>query len=74
MSIHWTKDHPEDDFSSRTGTDENGNTFHMPANGETITVTTPDGRNGLGWTPTEALQSVVQPAATADALSAPAGE
>lgn len=65
MTIRWTKDHPQDDFSSRTGVDENGNTFHMPANGETVTVATPDGRHGMGWTPSEALQSAAQPVITA---------
>jgi hypothetical protein len=53
--ITWTVDHPGEDYSSRTGTDEDGNTFHVPANGETVTVKTADGREAIGWTAEEAL-------------------
>ncbi len=55
--ITWTKDHPEATYSSFTGRDENGNVFHQSANLETVTVTTPDGRQGMGWTAEQALKS-----------------
>lgn len=30
--------------------DEHGNYWHKTANREVITVTTPDGQSGMGWT------------------------
>jgi len=56
--ITWTKDHPEADYSTRTGKDENGNVFHMNASLEIVTVVTSHGHTGMGWTAEEALKNV----------------
>ena len=49
MKIEW---------KNRTGKDAQGNIYRSPEHGETVTVETPDGRKGCGWTPEEALQNV----------------
>jgi hypothetical protein len=46
MEIKWVKG---------VGTDAQNNVYRSPENGETVTVETPDGRTGCGWTPEEAL-------------------
>ena len=56
MKIDWKLDHPEAEFSGRTGTDEAGNRYNENAAREVVTCTTPDGRTGTGWTPEEALR------------------
>jgi hypothetical protein len=61
MKINWTVDHPEANYSTKTGTDEAGNRFRMTANGEVVTVTTPDGREGQGWTAEQALANATRP-------------
>jgi len=48
--IKWTHE-PDCTWSGR---DEAGNTYHSPANKETVTVTLKDGRTGFGWTAEEA--------------------
>jgi hypothetical protein len=55
MKITWKDDDPGFGYSSATGHDEDGNTYHTPANMETVSVVTPDGRQGFGWTAEEAL-------------------
>ena len=57
MTIKWTKDYEDMVYSSHTGIDEVGNVYHESANQETVSVTTPDGKHGIGWTASEALDS-----------------
>lgn len=54
MTIRWEK------TKSRTwkGIDDDGNMYSMPGSQETCTVRTPDGYEGFGWTPEEALSNV----------------
>ena len=52
-TIIWTKDHPEAKYSTYTGIDKDGNVYHQTAN--VITVTLPDGRKGVGWSPAGAF-------------------
>ena len=58
MTIKWTEDYPKSMYSSMTGIDEAGNIYRTPANRETVTITTPDGRKAIGWTAEDALKSV----------------
>lgn len=44
-----------------TSSDNDGNKYFMPANQETCTVRTPDGYEGFGWTPEEALSNAEKP-------------
>ena len=57
MNIQWTNDHPEAEFSSRTGIDEAGNRYHEDAAREVVSCTMPDGRTGTDWTPEKALRN-----------------
>lgn len=59
MKIDWKTDHPEAEFSSRTGTDEAGNRYFEDASGERVNCRTPDGRVGFAWTPEEALRDAL---------------
>ena len=59
MKIDWKLDHPEAEFSGRTGTDEAGNVYRENAAREVVGCTTPDGRTGTGWTPEEALREAL---------------
>lgn len=56
MTIKWqpTRDNH---FQVRCGVDEAGNRYQVSANLETVTVRTPDGFTGCGWTSQEALTS-----------------
>ena len=56
MQIKWTKKEPDMEFSGENGIDENGNRYYITANKEVVTVTTPDGKHGMGWTAEEALE------------------
>ena len=58
MTIKWTEDNPTATYTSMTGVDEAGNIYRTPANRETVTITTPDGRKAIGWTAEEALRYV----------------
>ena len=53
--IKWHEDFKTSTWASMTGTDKEGNIFHVTANGEVYTCITPDGRKGQGWTAKEAL-------------------
>jgi hypothetical protein len=55
QTIQWTVDHPEAEFSSRSGVDGNGNRYRENACREIVTCRTADGREGQGWTASEAL-------------------
>jgi hypothetical protein len=44
-------------FQAQKGVDELGNIYTLSANKETVTVRTPDGYTGIGWTAEEALES-----------------
>jgi hypothetical protein len=59
MNIQWVSDHPESDYSSRTGKDEEGNIYRTPANLETVSVKTPDGFRGEDWTAEKALKNAI---------------
>ncbi len=69
MTITWTKNHPEADYSSYSGIDSEGNVYTRTANGEVYTVTTPDGRKACGWTADEALKSALSMPILAAALT-----
>lgn len=59
MKITWTNDSEvaAGQWTCRTGTDEEGNTFHVNACGEIYTCTTPQGGEGIGWTAEEVLSN-----------------
>lgn len=48
-----------DDQSEKRGYDMDANRYFSPCNGETVYCTTPDGRQGCGWTPAQALKSAL---------------
>jgi hypothetical protein len=48
--ITWTVDHPEADYSTRSGVDQDGNRYRMTANLEIVSCWLTDGRVGESWT------------------------
>lgn len=54
--VQWTKK----ENGTYVGYDDDGNTFWMPANQETVEVQLADGRQGHGWTIPEAIKSAQQ--------------
>jgi hypothetical protein len=53
-TIVWEKDNVDQEYTSRTGRDTEGNIYHISANMETVTCTTTDGFYGCGFTATDA--------------------
>jgi hypothetical protein len=55
--VKWVKTNPEMQYGAYDGVDQDGNTYHVPANGETCICTLTDGRKGLGWSSDEAYRN-----------------
>ncbi len=49
----------ETESGTWTSSDNDGNKYFMPANQETCTVRSPDGYEGFGWTPEDALSDAL---------------
>lgn len=60
MDIKWKKVNPDDTYSSMRGKDEQGNKYWTSANQEVVICTTPAGKNGIGWTPEDALKNAIE--------------
>lgn len=58
MNITWEPTEGYD-YQAQYGTDEAGNYYRISANKETVSVSTPDGFNGSGWTAEEALATAI---------------
>lgn len=59
VDVTWRVDFPDAQHSTMTGQDEAGNAYQLNACREVVTVRTPDGRTGEGWTAGEALRDAL---------------